>query len=939
MDVEGIRDAEAFPAALRRAIEGSDAFVFVISPDSVRSEFCEQEVAHASELNKRIVPVALREVPDGEIPGEIRFRNWIPAGDEASVERLLAALETDLEWERQHTRLTVKALEWEAAGRDRSFLLRGADLAGAEGWLAAGAGRDPGPTELEQAYLLAGRNGAQRRQRGVVGVSLVVAAISLGLLIFALISRGNAISARNTAQTEARVALARELGAEAVNQPRIDVAMLLAREAVNLDRSPQTESTLLATLLRGPAVIGTIPLPANSTAALGFSPDGHTLAAADGQGELRLFNARTHALSTAPVGGVSPDQPPVYSGDGTLLAFGFPGSGSIVVCDARSLQTVADLSLPLTAPPSPSVIRGGSIAIARDHHHARTVYYAYWIPGGGGEARTAYLQRWSLPSGATRRTIAIGSGPLLALRLIGDGSRLMIVSARSVTALDTRSMRSVSTINITPAPIAPTAAAISPDGRSVVIGSKAGSVSFIDTSTGQVRTPAEGQRAAITSLAYPSNGRTVVSVGSDDSVITWDPRTAAPNEVLTGPSGHVAGAAVSPDGSTLYTSLVGGVLVEWDLNGARRFGDRFTVGSAPPCCDAVTPQAPPLVLSPNGSRFAVRLGSSAVGVFSSKTLRLATSFAIGNTRNVITALAWSPVGDRLAVAGHSGLVELWSTRGQPRRVSTLTGLRSRYGQPEAIQAVAFSSDGKLLAASDDDKIGSSGRTVSNSDYASLAIWRTATGRLVASPTGLNSFGSHGVEPFAGDDLLAFSPSGKLLAMSLFDQSIVLFDASTGDVVQVLASGAPTTSLAFAPDGTLANGTAAGTVELWNPATGNQIGLPLVAGGTSVTTIAFDPSGQRFATAGIGDGTVKLWFTTRLQQQGPVLSTDDGTTASAVFERDGNHLLAVDDAGNGFIWPTSVGAWEHQACSLAGRNLSRLEWSQQIIGHTYAPVCP
>jgi hypothetical protein len=32
VDTEGIRDAEVFPAALRRAVEGSDAFVFVISP-------------------------------------------------------------------------------------------------------------------------------------------------------------------------------------------------------------------------------------------------------------------------------------------------------------------------------------------------------------------------------------------------------------------------------------------------------------------------------------------------------------------------------------------------------------------------------------------------------------------------------------------------------------------------------------------------------------------------------------------------------------------------------------------------------------------------------------------------------------------------------------------------------------------------------------------
>ena len=52
VDVEGIRDAEVFPAALRRAIKGSDTFLFVITPDSVASPFCDQEVTHASGLNK-----------------------------------------------------------------------------------------------------------------------------------------------------------------------------------------------------------------------------------------------------------------------------------------------------------------------------------------------------------------------------------------------------------------------------------------------------------------------------------------------------------------------------------------------------------------------------------------------------------------------------------------------------------------------------------------------------------------------------------------------------------------------------------------------------------------------------------------------------------------------------------------------------------------------
>jgi WD40 repeat protein len=937
MDVEGIRDAEAFPAALRRAIEGSDAFLFVISPDSVRSQFCEQEVAHASELNKRIVPLALREVPDEEIPDEIRFRSWIPAADGASVGRVLAALETDLEWEHQHTRLTVKALEWDHSERDRSFLLRGADLAAAERWFAAGAGRDPGPTELEQAYLLAGRNAAQRRQRTLVGVSLVVAAISIGLLIFGLISRGQAIGARNTAQNEAHVALARQLGAEAVSEPRIDVAMLLAREAMNLDRSPQTESTLLATLLRTPAVIGTIALPQSTTAALTFSPDGRTLAAGDGLGELRLFDARTRQL-TAPALGDLSGNPPAYSDDGTLLAYHSSEyflSGFIIVRDAHTLQEVANLQLPpgSVAPFQPNEIPSGSIVIAPDD---RTVYYAYWLLNSSGQPTASYVQRWALPSGQAPPPATVGSSALLAVRLIDAGSRLLIVSTKNVEVFDARSMRPVSNVSITPVPVVPAAAAISPDGRVVVIGSRGGSVSFIDTATGRARPAAAGQLGAVASVLYAADGRTVVSVGNDGTAIVWNPEIAKPNEVLTGPPGQVAGAALSPDGSTLYTSSLGGPLLEWDLAGQRRFGNRSALGPVARCCDSVPPPEPPVALSPDGSRFAARLGASTVGVFSSRSLTRLSSFTIGSASNVITALAWSPGGDQLAVGGHSGLVQLWSTRGASRLLRSLVGPPSPIGAPNAVQSVAFSPDAKLIAASEDAKTGAVGGGAPTGDYASAAIWRANTGRLVASPPGLNAASSGGGP---ADDLLAFSPDDKLLALSTFDGSTQILDASNGRLVQALPTVAGTTALTFAPNGTLATGTPTGSVEMWNPVTGKQIGSLLVVAAAPVTTVAFDPSGQRFATAGLGEGTVKLWFTGTLRQQGSTLSTEPGATSSAAFEPHGDGLVAVDDHGTGFAWPTSLPSWEHQACMVAGRNLTRQEWSELIIGQAYGTVCP
>jgi hypothetical protein len=251
VDVDGIRHTERFPDALRRAIEASDAFVCVISPDSVSSEFCGQEVAHAAGLNKRIVPLALRPVPDTELPEEIRFRNWIPvAGEglfEVGVERVVAALETDLDWERQHTRMIVKALEWDGSGRDKSFLLRGADLQAAERWLAAAADKDPGPTSLEQEYLLAARQSAARRQRALVGGSLAIAVVAIGLLIFALISRSQAISARNVAKSRA-------LAAESETQLSVDPerSILLAAAAVRTSVTPQAMFALRAAIDASP---------------------------------------------------------------------------------------------------------------------------------------------------------------------------------------------------------------------------------------------------------------------------------------------------------------------------------------------------------------------------------------------------------------------------------------------------------------------------------------------------------------------------------------------------------------------------------------------------------------------------------------------------------------------------------------------------------------
>jgi WD40 repeat protein len=313
------------------------------------------------------------------------------------------------------------------------------------------------------------------------------------------------------------------------------------------------------------------------------------------------------------------------------------------------------------------------------------------------------------------------------------------------------------------------------------------------------------------------------------------------------------------------------------------------------------------------------------------------SFTIKPSGTALTALAWSPAGDELAVAGRDGLVELWSTSGEPRLVRRLIGLHSMFGQPEAIQSVAFSPSGRLVAASDDDKTGTAIGQATDEDFAGVAVWQAATGRLIATPTDLNGALGNGVKP-VGDDLLAFSPNGRLLALSLFDRSVLILDPTTGQVRQVLISATGTTSLAFAPDGTLANGTAAGTVELWNPITGREIDPPLLVGAAPVASIAFDRSGQWFATAAQGERSVKLWLASGLGQLGPGFTTERGATTAVAFGA-GGRLLAIGDDGRGFEWPISPLDWEREACTVAGRGMTRPEWTQLGIDARYTTVCP
>ena len=221
---------------------------------------------------------------EAEVAHEALLREW---------PRLGAWLEEDAEGRRLHHHLGIAAREWDARGRDPGELYRGARLAAALDWSAA---HDLELDEVERAFVDESRAASGRSQRRLRAVLAGVA----GLLVLAVIAGLLALEQRGTAREEATAADAQRLGSRALAENDLDRSLLLARQGVELDDSPQTRGSLLAALNKSPAAVGVLRGAGEGFTGLALSPDGRTLAAGDSAGSLFLFDTRTRRRVRAP---------------------------------------------------------------------------------------------------------------------------------------------------------------------------------------------------------------------------------------------------------------------------------------------------------------------------------------------------------------------------------------------------------------------------------------------------------------------------------------------------------------------------------------------------------------------------------------------------------------------------------------------------------------
>jgi WD40 repeat protein len=894
IDTEGIEDAEVFPEAIRRAIERSDAFLFVITPAAVESAYCENEVEYASELKKRIVPVLRDPVPDSELPPEIRDRNWIPFTErdefEPAMERLVSALDRNLEHAREHTRWLVKAIEWDGEGRDRSFLLRGSELKAAEAWLAAASDdTEPAPTPLQREYLLASREAAARRQRALVGASLAVAVISIGLLVFALISRGQAITAQ-------AVATSRALAAQSENEIAVDpeLSILLAMPAVRSSPTPDALFALRAAIDASPLRM-TLLRPAQVRCQLqaggpnlAYDPNAPLLAegvcsATPGpgtrgplRGRLLIFDTSTGRVVLRGTAGRGGAPVLAYTPDGSVLAAA-SGDGFVQLLDPRTGAVRGVLG----APPVVVGRNGPGLALSEA---------LSFSPDGSLLTVVTQFQAkvWSVRrhTATTLEGTPVPTGPqapaLWSAAFTRDGRSVVVVGSNGARVFDARTgaLR-----RVLPGTFQADAVAVSPDGKQVAVAATptqaAGVVSLWSTRTWrQTGILASFPSREITALAYTGDGNDVVIGAADGSAGLWSVQTRAELVPYVGSTSRIATVALAPSGQQVATASVDGTTKVWRASGPQEasVGARGTiddvrlVGSRlvaaidagvvrswlmpslqpqPPILERVAGAPNGFFLSPSGTLSMEPFSSRATGNPVGVSVRSTTTGALVRTVPAIPALsmlAASPDGRLLAMLGDlSALVSPQPPSGPPLKQGAGEVVALASGASADLQVVGGNGQGVSGCLWNAAAISRDDRLVAAADFCGLvALWNARTGRLRATF-------NNGGEP----SRIAFSPNGRYLAVASWNSTITIWDVHTRRALHVLAGHTlGVDGVAYSPDGRLlASVGLDDTLRVWDPSSGRV--LRVWREQQPVSSVAFNSDGHQIVT-GDATGTISIW---------------------------------------------------------------------------------
>ncbi len=786
-----------------------------------------------------------------EVAHEALLREW---------PRLRGWIADDVQGRRLRGHLTRSANQWAASDDTDAAddeLYRGARLSAALDWSTDHGGE---LNDLERSFLQESRQSSEReasRQRrtnrrlrtALIGVA--------GFLVVALIAGAVAVRQRSTAQQQATSADAQRVGALAIVEKRPDLALLLAVEALRLDSAPETRGDLMQTLMKYPHMLGVAQPTGQRILRVAAPVNGRVFAVSDFDGGLVVYDGST-LTPLHPVIHLPFIDEMVFSTDGrTLFLAGWATANDQKDMSLRALDVATGKvrwKVPIPA-------------------SERTSEENVGVPGTGLLALSpdGRSVTWQVPHLLHRYAVTTGhelSAPIPTLAgyqaLLLPRHRILQLMQQHVRIND---LTSGKTLHNWQLPIPDQTPTLSPDGRLLALsgwnGSADGVVATVDLRTGRVQNMYGQQHGWVPQMAFSPDGSQLATVNDGGEVTVWDPASGQKLTDFVGHTSLLRGVAFADAGRTLVTAGMDNNMITWDMSGSRGFL-RTAPRPGPPC--DTTCVFPHLDLTPDGTRIATFeapvTGGSGIHFLDATTLA-----PVGRLPRSVTdcceAAAFSPDGSQLATIdlANSTVILRDATTGEPIRQLFHTDAKSisKLGSPP-LDTAAFAPDGSTVATNDnadvvivDPSTGSTVTRLSTSDFVEWVSYSPDGTLLEAacddgSVTVWDTSNWHQMWTRTIDDQVAlggqFSPDDLLLIAGSFSGRVHVINARTGEptLPPLLAHAGLVGSLNFSPDGSeFATTGVDGLTYLWDSQTGRALGEPFNASGNAMNFFSKDGS--------------------------------------------------------------------------------------------------
>jgi WD40 repeat protein len=831
------------------------------------------EVAPAGDVDARTVldTLAARRLltvsdSHAEVAHEALLREW---------PRLQNWLDEDEAGRKLRRHLAPAALGWQASG-DAGELYRGSRLTGALDWL-----RDHPDdlTEVEHDFLRAGQEAAEaeafRRRRSIRRLR----ALAVGLAIvgaLALVVSLVAVNLRSEADRSSLRADVRALQVRAVNEPRLDRALLFAAQAHLLQPSDESRWALLQTVQRSPEATA-IFYANQSLQTVAASADGTRVVASGFEGALYVWDTESRQRMTIPDAAIFVKSLDISPDGRHIAVVGVPVANLEPDPDFDSEVVLIDME---QSPPSVNVLTGAEPSSAR-FADGRTIVTV------GEDGRVRYVD---MQTGHIVRTLDFELPEETALVDTPENRRFMVAAAEPenrgrVLVWEVETGLEVWSSDESDSAVV----SISPDGSKLVIGHADGQIERVDLNAGGDRTPVPSAlEDGLVDVAFSPDGSTFAGVTQEQTVVVWDARTLEERAVLRGHADQVTQAVYSPDGKTIYVSALDRMVLAWHWNPTGTKGVVADHGGRP------GPGMEGTALAADGSVAATRYADGRVEVFDVAT---GASFEVEVPGEV----------DWLAVERLGRYVQVVTN--QPTHVTVnVIDVQRRALLPhtftlerQTAYAAEFTWDGHALVTAAEDRI----------DLWDLATGEQRSANLYQATNGVPTIGVH--------------PNGRLVALGEGGGAIEVIDLATGKLEASLDPGAAERFAVvplFSPDGRwLAASFENGRVVIWDTRSWDVHSVMEADG-----SLVFSPDSRIL----FADGAI--WSI-----DGDLLGSISGVDSSVGISDDGSTMVTFTERGIR-SWNIAPDRLLEHSCTVAGRNLTQPEWSNVLPDRQYERTC-